>query len=193
MSEPKPEIIAQFKEKYKIIKEELSNLPSMIDQLLEVAEKQAEENKTLQEKLQETEEKLAEMQEDYENNKTKLEELENELEKYKGDLEAVEEQMNKFRQLYEEVAQERAKELDLQELMQIYSILFEQVFAANPHTKILLLLQGTDKDTWTREEITKTTGFSAAAVLKALHDLRNNGIIELDESSNTVRLIRKIM
>ena len=101
--------------------------------------------------------------------------------------------MEKFRQMYEEVAQERAKDLDLQELMAIYSILFEQVFAANPHTKILLLLQGTDKETWTRDEITKTTGFSPAAVLKALHDLRNNGIIELDESGNTVKLIRKLM
>ncbi len=94
--------------------------------------------------------------------------------------------------MYEEMTQERSKDLEIQELLAIYTVLFEKVFAANPHTKILLLLQGVDKEIWTRDELVKTTNFTPAAIIKALHDLRNNDIVELDESATEVKLIQKM-
>ncbi len=160
-----------FKEAYSETKDFLERLPSLLEKLISYGETIKEENSNL---------------------KKELDTIQSELDSHKQHYGEVEEQMQKFREMYEEIAQEQAEELDIKKLLSIYSILFEQVFAANPHTKILLLLQSSSKKVWTRDELTKTTGFSPAAVLKSLHDLRNNNLIDLDEETNEIRLIEKL-
>jgi len=183
----------KFKKLYDDSKNQLEQLPRTILAMLNHFEEMNTTNTTLKGKVKEIEEKFSLLQKEHETKYSNFSEMETELNDYKSRYRKVEEQMESFRKMYEDVAQEQKKELDLQELLAIYSILFEQVFAANPHTKVMLLLQGTNKEIWTRNEITMTTGFSPAAVLKTLHDLRNNGIIEMDESSNEIKLLKRII
>ncbi|MCK5409789.1 MAG: hypothetical protein KAJ30_05940, partial [Candidatus Heimdallarchaeota archaeon] len=146
------------------------------------------ENNELKDKLKDIDNKFQTLQIEYETKDSKISDVEKEAANYKRKLESVEEQMSGLREIYEEMAQERSKDIEIQDLLAIYAVLFEKVFAANPHTKILLLLQGVDKEVWTRDELVKTTGFAPAAILKALHDLRNNGIVDLDESAQEIKL-----
>ncbi len=183
----------KFKKLFDDAKNQLEQLPRTILEMLNHYEEMNKTNTDLKGRVKEIEEKFSTMQKEHEKEQSSVMEMEAELTKYKSRYQKVEEQMESFRKMYEDVAQEQKKELDLQELLAIYSILFEQVFAANPHTKVMLLLQGTNKEIWTRNEITMTTGFSPAAVLKTLHDLRNNGIIEMDEASNEIKLLKRII
>ena len=183
--------IEEFISLYTQFKDQFEKLPPILSRLLEQSEDIMKKNADLKEKLKTLEEKFGKLQNEYSSKDGKIKSLEDEVTKYKSKLESVEEQMSGLREMYEEMTQERAKDLEIQELLAIYTILFEQVFAANPHTKILLLLQAVDKEVWTRDEFVKTTGFSPATIIKALHDLRNSGIIELDESAQQVKLIQK--
>jgi DNA repair exonuclease SbcCD ATPase subunit len=173
--------LEEFVELYSQIKDKFEKLPTVLTKLSSFSDNIVKDNQDLKAKVKELEEKSKE-----------VEKLANEAADYKNQLESVEEQMKGLREMYEEMTQERAKDLEIQELLAIYTVLFEKVFAANPHTKILLLLQGVDKEIWTRDELVKTTNFTPAAIIKALHDLRNNDIVELDESATEVKLIQKM-
>lgn len=173
--------LEEFVELYSQIKDKFEILPSVLTKLSSFSDNIVKENQNLKAKVKELEEK-----------NTEVEKLTKEAADYKSQLESVEEQMKGLRKMYEEMTQERSKDLEIQELLAIYTVLFEKVFAANPHTKILLLLQGVDKEIWTRDELVKTTNFTPAAIIKALHDLRNNDIVELDESATEVKLIQKM-
>jgi chromosome segregation ATPase len=172
--------LEDFVELYSQIKDKFEQLPTVLTKLSSYSDSLVKENSELKAKVKELEAKS-----------TEVEKLTKEAAEYKRQLESVEDQMKGLREMYEEMTQERAKDLEIQELLAIYTVLFEKVFAANPHTKILLLLQGVDKEVWTRDEIVKTTNFTPAAIIKALHDLRNNDIVELDESAQEVKLIQK--
>ena len=172
--------LEEFVDLYSQIKDKFEQLPSVLTKLSSYSDSIVKENKELKVKVKELEEKS-----------TEVEQLTKEAANYKNQLESVEEQMKGLREMYEEMTQERSKDLEIQELLAIYTVLFEKVFAANPHTKILLLLWGVDKEVWTRDELVKTTNFTPAAIIKALHDLRNNDIVELDESAQEVKLIQK--
>ncbi len=172
--------LEDFVELYSQIKDKFEQLPSVLTKLSSYSDSIVKENKELKAKVKELEVKS-----------TEVERLSKEAANYKRQLESVEDQMKGLREMYEEMTQERSKDLEIQELLAIDTILFEKVFAANPHTKILLLLWGVDKEIWTRDELVKTTNFTPAAIIKALHDLRNNDIVELDESAQEVKLIQK--
>ncbi|MCG3227782.1 MAG: hypothetical protein H7645_12750 [Candidatus Heimdallarchaeota archaeon] len=172
--------LEEFVDLYSQIKDKFERLPSVLTKLSSYSDSIVKENKELKAKVKELEEKS-----------TEIEKLTKEAANYKNQLESVEDQMKGLREMYEEMTQERSKDLEIQELLAIYTVLFEKVFAANPHTKILLLLWGVDKEVWTRDELVKTTNFTPAAIIKALHDLRNNDIVELDESAQEVKLIQK--
>jgi uncharacterized phage infection (PIP) family protein YhgE len=181
--------IEEFVELYAKIKGDFEKLPEILTKLSNFSGDIVKENNELKEKLKNVDEKFQILQTEYETKDSKISDVEKEADKYKKKLESVEEQMSGLRDIYEEMAQERSKDMEIQDLLAIYTVLFEKVFAADPHTKILLLLQGVDKEVWTRDELVKTTGFTPAAILKALHDLRNNEIVELDESAKEVKLI----
>ncbi|MHA1303517.1 MAG: hypothetical protein ACTSQE_07785 [Candidatus Heimdallarchaeaceae archaeon] len=185
--------IKDFKDLFLPIKDQFEQLPILLLGLIDYSDNLVEENKKLQQSLEEKDAELEKIRKEVEGSTAKLEELTNKNKEYEEKLARVEESLSRFREMYDELATERVRDMDIEELLAIYSVLFENVFAANPHTKILLLLQGTDKEFWTRDEIVKTTGISPAAVLKALYDLRNNGIVMMDEDNQTVTLIQKLV
>ncbi|MCE7743168.1 MAG: hypothetical protein GOP50_12025 [Candidatus Heimdallarchaeota archaeon] len=191
MSETEKTPLEEFIELYAHIKDKFAELPSVLTRLSSFSDDIVKENNDIKIKLKEIEGKFTQLKQEYETKDSKAEEALKEANSYKTQLESVESQLSGLRKMYEEMTQEKDEELNLQELLEIYTILFEKVFAANPHTKILLLLQGVNKEEWTRDELVKTTGFSPAAIIKALHDLRNNGIIETDDSATMAKLAPK--
>ncbi len=184
--------LEDFIELYSHIKDKFAELPTVLTKLSSYSDDIVKENSDLKFKLKEIENKFTKIKTEYETKDNSVEEALKEANQYKTKLESVENQMKGLREMYEEMAQERAEDIEIQDLLAIYTILFEKVFAANPHTKILLLLQGVDKEEWTRDELVKTTGFSPAAIIKSLHDLRNSGIVETDDSATKVKLIKKL-
>ena len=180
--------IEEFVDLYAKIKGDFEKLPGILTKLSNFSGDIVKENNELKDKLKDIDDKFQVLQKEYESKDSKISDIEKEASIYKRKLESVEEQMSGLREIYEEMAQERSKDMEIQDLLKIYTVLFEKVFAADPHTKILLLLQGVDKEIWTRDELVKTTGFTPAAILKALHDLRNNGIVDLDESAQEIKL-----
>ncbi len=184
--------LENFKDSFLKYQAEFNNLPLHLTSLLEYSEKIVEENKTMQKKIEESETKIKALEEENSTYTAKIEESSKDVNIYKEKLQAVEEQMQSFRKMYEDMAQEREKEIDIQELLAIYTVLFEQIFSGTPHTKILILLQASDKTVWLKDEIVKTTGYTAAAVLKAIHDLRNNNVVDYNEDTYEVRLKQKV-
>ncbi len=191
MSETDKTPLEEFIDLYALIKDKFAELPAVLTRLSNFSDDIVKENNDLKSKLKEIESKFTQLKQEYETKDSKAEEALKEANSYKTQLENVESQLSGLRKMYEEMTQERDEELNIQELLEIYTILFEKVFAATPHTKILLLLQGVNKEEWTRDELVKTTGFSPAAIIKALHDLRNNGIIETDDSATMAKLAPK--
>ncbi|MHA2272728.1 MAG: hypothetical protein ACXACI_12760 [Candidatus Hodarchaeales archaeon] len=113
-----------------------------------------------------------------------------------GELEAqlsetIQEQLSRVSSLYEEASKEHEETQDLSELLGIYITLLEEVFAGRPHAKILYLIHG-DKEVWTRGELNKTTGFTAVAILRALHELAAAELIDYNEETNEVRVTKRI-
>lgn len=184
--------LEEFIELYSQIKDKFAELPTVLTKLSSYSDDIIKENSDLKSKLKDIEEKFSKLKKEYETKDNSIEDALKEANQYKIKFESVEEQMKGLRKIYEEMAQERAEDIEIQDLLAIYTVLFEKVFAANPHTKILLLLQGVDKEEWTRDELVKTTGFSPAAIIKSLHDLRNNDIVETDDSATKVKLIKKL-
>ena len=184
--------LEEFIEVYSHIKDKFAELPDVLSKLSSYSDDIVKENADLKSKLKEIEEKFSTLKTEYETKDQSVEKALKEANQYKVQLESVEEQMKGLREMYEEMAQERTEEIEIQDLLAIYTVLFEKVFAGNPHTKILLLLQGVENKEWTRDEIVKTTGFSPAAVMRALHDLRNSELIETDDSATKAKLIKKL-
>ena len=184
--------LEEFTELYSHIKDKFAELPTALTKLSSYSDEIVKENSDLKSKLKEIEDKFTKLKAEYETKDNSVEEALKEANQYKVKFESVEDQMKGLREMYEEMAQEKAEDIDIQDLLAIYTVLFEKVFAANPHTKILLLLQGVNKEEWTRDELVKTTGFTPAAIIRSLHDLRNSGIVETDDSATKVKLIKKL-
>jgi len=184
--------LEEFIELYSHIKDRFAELPTVLTKLSSYSDDIVKENSDLKSKLKEIEEKITKLKAEYETKDQSIEEALKEANQYRVKFESVEDQMKGLRKMYEEMAQERAEDIEIQDLLAIYTVLFEKVFAANPHTKILLLLQGVNKEEWTRDELVKTTGFTPAAIIRSLHDLRNSGIVETDDSATKVKLIKKL-
>ena len=183
----------EFSELYAQIKDKLELLPSVLSKLTSYTDTIVKDNSELKVKLKEIDDKFNQLQSEYQSKDSKISEAEKLAAEYKSQLESVDNQMKGLRDMYEDLAQERSQDLEIQDLLAIYTVLFEQIFASDPLIKILLLLQGVDKEVWTRDEFVKTTGFTPAAIMKALHDLRNNEIIELNESATEARLIKSLL
>lgn len=185
--------LEEFTELYSHIKDKFAELPTVLTKLSSYSDNIVKENSDLKSKLKETEDKFTKLKAEYETKDNSVEDALKEANQYKVKFERVEDQMKGLRKMYEEMAQEKAEDIEIQDLLAIYTVLFENVFAANPHTKILLLLQGVNKEEWTRDELVKTTGFTPAAIIRSLHDLRNSGIVETDDSATKVKLIKKLI
>ena len=192
MSDINKNPLEEFTELYGQIKDKFEELPAILSKLSGFSEEITKENSELKSKLKEIEEKFTRLKAEYEVKDASIDAAVKSADKYKTQLEDVEQQLAGLRRMYEELAQEMAADIEIKDLLAIYTLLFEKVFAADPVIKILILLQGVKKDQWSRDELVKTTGYSPAAVIRALYDLRNNDIIETDDSATTVKLIKQV-
>ncbi len=104
---------------------------------------------------------------------------------------SLETEFKKISELFSELSGQQETSLDIKQLLGIYITLLEKVFTGKPHAKILYLLHG-DKAEMTREELTKTTGFSAAIVLHSLHELHRAELINYDEEKGMANLVNRI-
>ncbi|MBD3190776.1 MAG: hypothetical protein GF308_09035 [Candidatus Heimdallarchaeota archaeon] len=106
-------------------------------------------------------------------------------------LAELEKQMEELSSVYEELRKQKITKIDLQEVMRLYVLLTEQVLHGNAHIRILTLLHG-KKEIMTKEELSKATGILPAETLKAIFDLRNNGLVNYDDETAEVSLVQRI-
>ncbi|MFX0087940.1 MAG: hypothetical protein ACFFAU_19970 [Candidatus Hodarchaeota archaeon] len=104
---------------------------------------------------------------------------------------SLETEFKKISELFSEMSDKEEATLDVKQLLGIYIALLEKVFSGKPHAKILYLLHG-DKSEMSREELNKTTGFSAAIVLHSLHELHRADLVFYDEEEGKAKLINRI-
>lgn len=105
---------------------------------------------------------------------------------------SLEAEFKKISDLYKEMSGKHEEApLDVKQLLSIYITLLEKVFAGQPHAKILYLLHG-GKSKMTREELTKTSGFSPAIVLHSLNELNRAELIKFDIEEGIAELVSKI-
>jgi len=106
-------------------------------------------------------------------------------------LKKMEDEMAELSSVYEELRGRKDVEIDIQEVMRLYIILTEQVLDGSSHIKLLTLLHGA-KQNMTKNELSKASGIQPAATLRAIFDLRNNGLLTYNEENETVKLIRRL-
>ncbi len=106
-------------------------------------------------------------------------------------LKQMEKEMSELSSVYEELKDRKDVEINLQEVMKLYVILTEQVLDGSSHIKLLTLLHGA-KERMTKEELSKASGIQPAATLRAIFDLRNNGLVDYDEEADNVKLVRRL-
>ena len=76
-------------------------------------------------------------------------------------------------------------------LLSITMLLIEEIWQGQPHYKIILVLHG-EREHMTRDEIKNTTGIAGAMVLRAIHELARIGVVEYDEETSEVTLVRRL-
>jgi TolA-binding protein len=169
---------------------------------LRTAKKEAEENASSnEEKLKEAEAKLQSLSEEIEQLKSdtskeeELTEITKERDELKAELDDINSKLSRVSQLYQEASAEADKlkeKVDVSDLLAVYIMLIETVFYGKPHAQILYTLHNT-KTAITRKNLAQSTGIMPAAVLKAIHDLQNAGLVSYDEETQEVVLVKEIM
>ena len=109
------------------------------------------------------------------------------LERY-GELES---QMKKFSNIVKEFEEKEFDFDDVKAMLSIFSVLLEKIFQGQPHARILYTLHGGASE-MSREKLKKTTGISGAMVLRAVHELAREGLVEFDEDTDNVKLTVRI-
>ncbi|MCF2143604.1 MAG: hypothetical protein K9W42_07885 [Candidatus Heimdallarchaeota archaeon] len=138
----------------------------------------------LERQLQEKDQQLKESQKQFE---TLAAEKNDAAEK----LAKMEKDMAELSSVYEELQKKQESRIDFQEVFRLYIILTEQVLDGSAHIKILSLLHGA-KEYLTKDELAKASGIRPAATLRAIFDLRNNGLVEYDDETERVKLVRRL-
>ena len=157
----------------------------MVDTKIELA------IKDIQDYINELETKVAKYEEDISKAKDKASKLAKEKTSAAEKLKKMEDEMSELSSVYEELKGRKDVEIDIQEVMRLYVILTEQVLDGSSHIKILTLLHG-KKENMTKHELSMASGIQPAATLRAIFDLRNNGLVTYDENNETTKLVRRL-
>lgn len=141
--------------------------------------------------IKQLEDKLAAKEEEIQNMKDKAAKLASDKENAAEKLQRLEDEMSQLSTVYEELKGQQDMRIDFQEVVKLYVILTEQVLDGSAHIKLLTLLHG-KKDTMTKSELSKASGILPAATLRAIFDLRNNGLVNYNEQNEEVKLVRRL-
>lgn len=147
--------------------------------------------KNIQDYIAELEGKLANKDKEIADFKNKASSLEAEKTSAAEKLKQMETEMSELSSVYEELKGRKDVEVDIQEVMKLYVILTEQVLDGNSHIRLLTLLHG-QKETMTKDELSKSSGIQPAATLRTIFDLRNNGLVTYNDENEKVKLIRRL-
>jgi chromosome segregation ATPase len=146
---------------------------------------------TIQDYISSLEKKVSKYDQDIEKLKKDLKEERGKKNESLNQLEEIENELNELSSVYEELKKQKEVQLDFKEIMRLYVILTEQVLDGNAHIRLLTLLHG-KKKIMTKEELEKASGILPAATLRAIFDLRNNGLVKYDDESKEVTLVKRI-
>jgi len=147
--------------------------------------------KDIQDYISKLETKLAKKDQEVAKAKETASKLENAKTSAADKLKKMEDEMMELSSVYEELKGRKDVEIDLQEVMKLYVILTEQVLDGSTHIKLLTLLHGA-KENMTKSELSKALGIQPAAILRAIFDLRNNGLITYNDENETTKLVRRL-
>jgi chromosome segregation ATPase len=147
--------------------------------------------KDIQEYISELEAKLAKKDQEVAKAKETASKMESAKTSAAVKLKKMEDEMSELSSVYEELKGRKDVEIDIQEVMRLYVILTEQVLDGSSHIKLLTLLHG-KKENMTKNELSMASGIQPAATLRAIFDLRNNGLVTYDENNETTKLVRRL-
>ena len=109
----------------------------------------------------------------------------------RAQLDHVSQELEKVSKEFASLSKEASKKIDMREILTLSMTLLTEVFGAQPHSKLLFLLHG-EKEEWTRNDLVKASGISAAAIRKALADLDASKLVKYDVETGTVELLRRL-
>lgn len=135
--------------------------------------------------------KITEQKQEKERSEEEIRKIESENIEMEKELQGIKDQLSKISTMYSDLSKKKDEAINVRELLTIYVTLLEQVFAGMPHAKVLWLLHGA-KNILSRDELTKTSGFQPAVVLKSIHDLNNSKLVQYDMNTQNVTLLRKL-
>ena len=169
----------------------MENEPLKIEEIVPTIEKVKDTIVSMENNLKKMNLEIEEKEKALKEREEKLNKANIQRQQLEFDYMSLETEFKKVSELFSELSGKQEISLDIKQLLSIYITLLEKVFAGKPHAKILYLLHG-DKSEMSREELTKTTGFSAAIVLHSLHELNRAELIEYDEESSRAILKNRI-
>ncbi len=178
----------------KIIDNALNQVKTNIQNIKNQLKEKEQELQRYKTEIENLNKKITEQKQELETAKQKSsrsEEMEKENIEMKKELQGIQEQLSKISSMYSELSKKEEEAIDVRELLTIYVTLLEQVFAGLPHAKVLWLLHGAKKQ-FNRDELTKTSGFQPAIVLKSIYDLQQAKLVQYDMNSQDVKLMRKL-
>ena len=188
------------------LKESIVNLIDEKEKLSSEAEELRTARREAEEKTWAAEESVKNLQSDldkYKQEKDELEkskaeavsDIERERDELRAEMDQITGQLTRVSELYREASAEKDKlqeKVDVSDLLAIYITLLETVFYGKPHARILYTLHDVGKAI-TRRNLASSTGIQPAAVLKAIHDLKNADLVSYDEDSQETALIKDIL
>ncbi len=194
-------LVTRYEQENKRAKKQISNLKSQIEtlnrKLTEQEELKKEYNASLKQadalrvEIEQAADLLLQKDNEIESLKSQNEELQISLSQVKSQMDHITSQLEHISKQYEDLTMERGKEIDALKMLDIYLVLLEKVYSANPHTRILVVAHG-EKQEWTIKELARATGIEPLAVRRALFELRNAGLFSYDENSGKARLLKRI-
>ncbi len=109
----------------------------------------------------------------------------------KAELNHVSKELEKVASEFASLSKKESKKIEMREILALSMTLLTEVFGAQPHSKLLFLLHG-EKADWTRADLVKASGISAAAIRKALADLDAAKLVKYDVETSTVELLKRL-
>ena len=80
---------------------------------------------------------------------------------------------------------------DMRATLSIYRALFEEIYASQPHFRVLYLLHG-DAEELTVDHLKSASGIGGAMILRACHELKKANLIEFDLDTKKAKLIHRL-
>lgn len=127
---------------------------------------------------------------------TKLEsenkELKSKYNEAQSKIDHIETQLKSTVSKLDDISHDQKKDIDALQLLDIYLVLMGEVFSAAAHVRLLFILHG-EKEDYSLNDLAIASGYPGLEVRKTVHELRNSGIVTLNEDTNVVTLVQRFL